>query len=167
MSLARSKESKSSNKRSLKKLIKTILYATSCIIIPFGANAQISDNSFAGSGSIISILLSLCLVIGIIFSLAWLARRFNVAQAGNGQLKIVASMLAGGKEKIMVIEVGDEQHLLGVTAHNINHLAKLDTPLNLSHTNNQRTETASHSFKNKLLEAMAKNIRGNDEKGTT
>ena len=34
--------------------------------------------------------------------------------------------MAGSKEKVMVIEVGDEQHLLGITAHNINHLATLE-----------------------------------------
>jgi len=34
-----------------------------------------------------------------------LARRFTVTQAGNGQLKVVASMAAGAKEKIMVIDV--------------------------------------------------------------
>ncbi|BDX07731.1 hypothetical protein MACH26_32520 [Planctobacterium marinum] len=38
-------------------------------------------------------------------------------------------MMVGTRERIAVIQVGDEQHLVGVTAHNINHLAKLEQPI--------------------------------------
>ncbi len=59
-------------------------------------------------------------------------------------------MMAGTKERIMVIEVGDEQHLIGVTAHNINHLSKLETPLIIP-----STKGGGDQFKQKLIKAMA------------
>jgi flagellar protein FliO/FliZ len=81
--------------------------------------------------------------------LAFLMRRFNVTPGGTGQLKVVASIMAGTKERVMVIQVGDEQHLLGVTPQNINHLAKLDKPLEGSST------STGQNFKDKLTQALA------------
>ncbi len=93
--------------------------------------------------------------------MAYLMRRFNVTQAGNGQMRVVASLVAGTKEKVMVIEVGDEQHLLGVTAHNINHLAKLEKPLtNTKAGPNQLPIDGKQGFQQKLVQAMAQTISG-------
>ncbi|GAC15235.1 flagellar protein FliO/FliZ [Aliiglaciecola lipolytica E3] len=53
----------------------------------------------------------------------------------------------------MVIEVGEEQHLIGVTATNINHLAKLEQPLQ------KPTNTTGDNFKDKLTQALAGKIK--------
>ncbi|UAA38160.1 flagellar biosynthetic protein FliO [Paraneptunicella aestuarii] len=73
--------------------------------------------------------MSLVLVIGVVLMLGYLMRRFNVTQTGSSQMQVVASMMTGARERIVVIQVGDEQHLIGITAHNINHLTKLETPI--------------------------------------
>lgn len=108
--------------------------------------------SITNPTSVLSIFLSLLLVVGIIFALAWVMRRFNVTHSGNAQMTVVSSMMAGAKEKIMVIQVGDEQHLVGVTANNINHLSKLDTPLDVS---KPASAPSADQFKQKLVAAMA------------
>ncbi|WP_434532968.1 flagellar biosynthetic protein FliO [Alteromonas arenosi] len=81
-------------------------------------------------------------------------RRFNVAHSGNGDMKVVASMVAGTKERLMVVEVGDEQYLLGITAHNINHLATLPTPIA------GKPSVSGDQFKQKLVQAMAGKLPG-------
>ena len=81
--------------------------------------------------------------------LAFIMRRFNVTQTGSSQMKVVASMMAGTKERILVLQVGDEQHMVGITAHNINHLAKLETPLE------QPAATPAEQFKDKFTQALA------------
>ncbi|MDP5032733.1 MAG: flagellar biosynthetic protein FliO [Paraglaciecola sp.] len=115
-------------------------------------SAQSEPQSLSNSTSVVSIFLSLLLVIAVVFMLAFLMRRFNVTHAGSSQLKVVASMMAGTRERVMVIEVGDEQHLIGVTAHNINHLAKLSQPLAES------KPLAGDNFKDKLAMFMAGKI---------
>jgi flagellar protein FliO/FliZ len=110
-------------------------------------NAQAA--SLSNPTSIVSIFLSLLLVIAIVFVLAYLMRRFNVTQSGSSQLKVVASMMAGTRERVLVIDVGGEQHLLGITSHNINHLAKLDSPLA------SEKNTPGENFKDKLALFMA------------
>ena len=126
MLLVRSKELKNLNK--IRPLSSSLAGISAIFAASFSkfAIAEENTSSVTSTSSLISVFLSLMVVIAIIFALAYIVRRFNVAQAGNGQMRVVASMMAGSKEKVMVIEVGDEQHLLGITAHNINHLATLE-----------------------------------------
>ena len=80
-------------------------------------------------------------------------RRFNVTPGNSQHLKVVASLSAGARERVMVIQVGEEQHLIGVTAQNINHLSKLDTPI-VTQQDNQ----GGAMFKQKLVQAMAQKM---------
>lgn len=127
------------------------------------AGAQ-TTQSITNPTSVLSIFLSLLVVVGVIFALAYVMRRFNVTAMGSNHMKVVASMVAGTKEKIMVIQVGDEQHLIGVTSHNISHLSKLDKNLEVPL---KGTTTNGHdAFKQKLVAAMAGklNPQTNDNK---
>jgi flagellar protein FliO/FliZ len=162
MLLVKSRELKSLNSYKIKNAFKTGLYALSLSSFWTSAQAQTPSTEFGGMSSFVSIFLSLILVIAIIFALAYLMRRFNVTQAGNGQMKVVASMMAGPKEKVMVIEVGGEQHMLGITAHNINHLATLSTPIQSPAKNNAIDGKAG--FQQKLVQAMAQGITGKSAK---
>ncbi|MCW8090367.1 flagellar biosynthetic protein FliO [Alteromonas sp. ASW11-130] len=110
-----------------------------------------STQSITNPTSVLSIFLSLLLVVAIIFALAYVMRRFNVTHSSNGQLKVVASMMAGAKERIMVIEVGDEQHLVGITSQSISHLSKLENSIQ----SQQPADNPGALFKQKLVSAMA------------
>jgi len=53
-------------------------------------------------------------------------------QTANPQLKTVAVLPLGMKEKIALIQVGDQQMVVGVTAQQINCLMTLEQPLSVS-----------------------------------
>lgn len=75
-------------------------------------------------------VLALLLVLGLILAMAWLLRRMPGNRfAGNAALRPVASLALGARERLMVVEVGGEQLLLGITASSIQLLHKLETPL--------------------------------------
>ncbi len=150
MSLVKSRESKSLDK---KNSLKSWVWISLSPILGASNEALAEAKSLSNPTSILSIFLSLLLVVAIVFAFAWMMRRFNVTASGHGQMKVVASMVAGTRERIMVIEVGDEQHLVGVTSSNINHLAKLEKPLSAP-----QTATAS-AFKDKLTQALAGKIQ--------
>ena len=120
--------------------------------------------------SLLSIFLSLLVVIGVIFALAYVMRRFNVTAMGGNQMKVAASMVVGTKEKIMVIQVGEEQHLIGVTSHNISHLSKLDKNLDIPVKGVNKIigeqQNGADAFKQKLVAAMAGKLNPNIEKNT-
>jgi flagellar protein FliO/FliZ len=123
----------------------------SCLCLSFEASS--APQSLSNPTSIVSIFLSLLLVIGVVFILAFLMRRFNVTQSGTSNIKVVASMMAGAKERVLVIEVAGEQHLLGITAHNINHLATLSSLID-----NSPASPGNENFKDKLALFMAGKI---------
>lgn len=77
-------------------------------------------------------LVGLLLVLGLIFGLAWLLKRMpgmNMGVRPSDQLRIVSMLSVGTKERVMVIEVGKEQLLIGVTAGGISALHTLPEPL--------------------------------------
>lgn len=80
--------------------------------------------------SVLSVVLSLILVVAIIFLLAWAMRRMGgTAFKSHSFLKILGGVSMGARERIVLVQVGDEQILLGVAPGRIQTLHKLDKPL--------------------------------------
>ncbi|MFM2482642.1 flagellar biosynthetic protein FliO [Celerinatantimonas sp. YJH-8] len=74
--------------------------------------------------------LSMVLVLVAIGVCAWLAKKTRFNAYGQGQqLKVVANLTLGTRERILVVQVGEQQYLLGVTNQRIELLDKLDEPL--------------------------------------
>ena len=83
------------------------------------------------AGSIGGALFSLVLVVGLILALGWLAKRMPGMQRGaaTGQLKVVASVALGPRERAVVVDVGGTQVLLGVGQGGVRALHTLAQPL--------------------------------------
>ena len=147
MLLVKSRESKNSGK-SVTKLALSL--------IPFICLPVYAQGAGPSAPPYVSILLSLIAVIAMIFAVAFVMRRFNVTQSGSADLKSVATMMVGTKERIMVIEVGDEQHLVGITATSISHLSKLDTPIQ-----SENRQNPGEVFKSKLAQFIQPQLNPN------
>lgn len=76
-----------------------------------------------------SMILSLLMVLVLIIICAFVLKRFNFAQQGVSQLRLITSLSLGTKERVMVVQVGEQQLLLGVTGGQITLLDKLSEPL--------------------------------------
>lgn len=82
-----------------------------------------SNGEARSSGDVGSLVVGLAAVLGIIFLLAWLSKRFNISAPGsNSNMRLISAMSVGQKEKIILVEVEGEKLLLGVTPHQINPL---------------------------------------------
>ena len=79
--------------------------------------------------NLMSMVMSLVLVIFIIVILAILVKRFNPQLTNLDEFKVIRSIPLGSKERLIVVEIDDKQHLLGVTPHAINYLYQLEKPL--------------------------------------
>ncbi|TAN48056.1 MAG: flagellar biosynthetic protein FliO [Methylococcaceae bacterium] len=67
------------------------------------------------SGSIVQIIFSLLLVLAAIVLVAWLLKRMNVAQQGQGKLlKVLGSVAVGQRERVVLVEVNDTWLVVGV-----------------------------------------------------
>jgi len=82
------------------------------------------------SAFFVEVMAGLAFVLLCIFALAWLVRRTGQGSfLANKQMSVVASMALGTRERAVVIEVGGQQILLGVTPQHINTLHVFDEPV--------------------------------------
>ena len=79
---------------------------------------------------LLQVTLALALVVGLIYGVAWLIRRNKgFAPSAGIPMKTLSVLPMGVKEKIVLVEVGGKQLLLGMTPSNINTLATFDEPI--------------------------------------
>lgn len=130
------------------------------LVLPFsalaaGPAAQEAAAPLAGSGvggQVVQLLLGLLLVIGLIFLLAWLVRRVQQIVPRGGQvIKIVATQALGPRDRLVLVQVGGEQVLLGLTPGTITSLHVLKEPVHLPDA-----EPASTEFAQRLMELLGK-----------
>lgn len=101
-----------------------------------------------GSGShLLNVTLGLMAIIGLIFALSLFVKRFGSGTfSANTQLKIISSMPLGTRERIVLIDAGGQQLLLGITPTNINTLHVFTDPIVV----NNKPEVQS-DFSQKLM----------------
>jgi len=69
------------------------------------------------------VLLTLLGIVAMILCLAWAARRFGGLSAmGIRNMRVVAAIPVGNREKVALIDVNGKQFLIGVTPQHISHL---------------------------------------------
>lgn len=79
---------------------------------------------------VVKTIIGMIVVIGIIVALAWLVRRMGRMNGLlSGEIKIVSSLSLGTREKLVLVQVGGEQFLLGATAQQINRIARIKLPI--------------------------------------
>ncbi|MEX0336555.1 flagellar biosynthetic protein FliO [Vibrio tubiashii] len=94
---------------------------------------------------------SLLFVIVFILFLAWLLKRMRVPALVNQKgLSVVRQIAVGHKERIVIVQAGEEQFLVGVTAQSIQLISKLEKPLS-------QEEMAASPFSNQLTQLLKKN----------
>lgn len=116
-------------------------------------------------GQLLQLLLGLGLVVGLIFVLAWLMRRVQRAgPAGNQVIELLGSRALGPRDRLVLVQVGNEQILLGVTPGRITPLHVMNEPVHVP-----ETQSTTPEFARRLMEALGnKGVSGKDvsNKGT-
>ncbi len=81
------------------------------------------------AASLMQLLLGLGLVIVLIFALAWFVRRAGGLGQSQGGLRVVASLPLSTRERVVLVQAGEHQLLLGVAPGRVNLLQQFDTPV--------------------------------------
>lgn len=89
-------------------------------------NSLVKPSSPDIYGQLSTMMMGLCLVLLVIFALAWVVKKLNLPMTQQaGKLQIVATLPLSNKEKILLINVRGKELLVGVTANNISLLSEL------------------------------------------
>ena len=116
--------------------------------------AQAAAAPVGGSvgGQLSQLVLGLLLVVGLIFVLAWLMRRVQSIGPGNAQvIEMIGSRALGPRDRLVLVQVGEEQILLGITPGRITPLHVLKTPVQTT-----QSQPATPEFAQRLMELLGK-----------
>jgi len=90
--------------------------------VEVGKHANVNIDSF-------SMVLSLLMVLLLIFAAAWVLKKFNVVNKSVSGMQVISSLPLGTKERLVVVQVADEQLLLGVSGQQVSLIKTLEQPL--------------------------------------
>jgi flagellar protein FliO/FliZ len=94
--------------------------------------AEPAPAAIAASGTpfltLLQVLAALLLVLGVVWLLAWFARRVLPARGASGALKVVGGVMVGARERLVVVEVGETWVLVGVAAGNVRLVHTMPRP---------------------------------------
>lgn len=128
-------------------MTKTILKSSRCASIasiislslplhatPLQGGSGVSVAAPIGGGDLLNMGISMLIVVGAVVALGWLYSRlrFNGGGAGN-PINIVASRGLGPKERLLLVQIADQQLLIGLTASNVQTLHTFDKPVATEH----------------------------------
>lgn len=100
------------------------------------------------ASQLVSLIGGLALILALIYGLSLFVKRFS--QGGflhNPTMKIVSAMPLGTRERLMLVDIGGKQLLLGVTATQINTLHVFDEPV----VQTEKSQAAASDFSQKLM----------------
>jgi|SRR5690554_1859372 len=117
--------------------------------------------TMAGTGStaIWQTAFWLLVVVALILIMGWLARRFSALgnPGSHGRMKVMASLALGNRERVVLVKVGKQRLLLGVTPGSVNTLHLFDPDEDLSAAAMTSPPTAaSNPFQTILQRALSR-----------
>jgi len=98
---------------------------TAPAITPMRPPPQVALPAASGSGAagLLQTIFALLLVLGLLIGLAWLLKRYGPKPGGGlANLRVVGALNIGGRERIMVVEVGDQWIVVGAAPGRVNAL---------------------------------------------
>jgi len=131
----------------------TLMLPLSVLAAEPAATTTATASGSGMAGQLAQLVLGLLLVLGLIFFLAWLLRRVQQAgPAGKGQvIDIVGSRALGPRDRLVLVQVGNEQILLGLSPGTITALHVLKEPVQIP-----SSEQATPEFAQRLMELLGK-----------
>jgi flagellar protein FliO/FliZ len=103
--------------------------ALPCIALGWMAGAAHASGALPPSpitfSGLLQVLFGLALVVAAIVATGWLLRRFGPTQGASGLLRVVGAVMVGPRERLVVVEVGEQWLVIGVAAGSVNLLQAL------------------------------------------
>ncbi|GAB4259099.1 MAG: hypothetical protein Kow0065_09000 [Methylomicrobium sp.] len=138
----------------MNRIVLGLLLSGAPIVSLAGATGQSSETlSGVGVQDVLQWGLALVVVLIVFGLFAWLLRRLAGITAGAGaKMRIVGGLSLGMRERVVVLEVGKKQLVLGVTPGRIETLTVLEGDDCLA--KNHHDSGVANEFSQKLMQAL-------------
>jgi flagellar protein FliO/FliZ len=116
-----------------------------------GSTSPASGTDPMAVSNLWQLTLGMIVVLGVMLGLAWILKRTGKFQmAAGGGLKILGGLSMGARERVVLLQVGETQLLVGVAPGRVQTLHVLDHPLEA------REQPAGVGFADQLGRMMGK-----------
>ncbi|WP_456415172.1 flagellar biosynthetic protein FliO [Thiolapillus sp.] len=132
------------------------------LLSPFPAAAETPSPALISGSAVrtdlgaqmVQVLGGLGMVLAMVLLLAWLAKRFaHSRMTGTQGLRLLGGLSLGAKERIVLVQVGDTQLLVGVAPGRLQTLHVLEEPIP-SRESSAEEVSASSGFGRKLSQLL-------------
>jgi flagellar protein FliO/FliZ len=80
----------------------------------------------SATGSLLQTLFALIVVLAVLGALAWFLKRYGPkGMGGSANLRVVGSLNLGGRERLLVVEIGNQWIVVGASPGRVNALATM------------------------------------------
>ncbi|MBD1553945.1 flagellar biosynthetic protein FliO [Pseudomonas typographi] len=115
-----------------------------------------SQSSLLGGtgGQLLQTVIGLLVVLGVIVGLAWVLKRMQQASPRGGRqvIELVGARALGPRDRLLLVQVGDEQVLLGISPGRITPLHVMAKPVAMP----EKAEPVAPEFAQRLMELLGK-----------
>lgn len=116
----------------------------------------LTDNNV--TSHLLQTTLGLLAVLAVIVAIAWAVKRFGNLRGGvQGQMKIVGGISLGTRERVVLLQVGEQQLVLGVAPGQIRTLHVLEQPLSTGDSGTPVADKADASSFAMRMQSALKN----------
>lgn len=117
--------------------------------LPAQGEVMTTVGPVVGGGELLSMGLSMFVVVAVILVLGWMYSRSRFVSGGSSDLiGVVASRALGPKERLLIVDVGGQQMLIGMTSTAVQTLHVFDEPVS------EPQQQASGNFAQRLSTAI-------------
>lgn len=115
----------------LKNLVSSIVISLSAVFCQWGWTAEkAKPDEGLGFSALAQVALSLLLVLGAIAGLAWLVKKIQHFQPiSQSSMRVISSLALGPRDRLLLVQVGEKQLLLGASPGRINMLHVFSEPV--------------------------------------
>lgn len=135
-------------------LFSTEVFSVENVAVQVIKSGPMKSDPMSGS-YLMQLIFGLLVVVLCIVALAWLTKKMNrFHSVTNDSIKVISGISMGAREKIVLLQVGEEQLLLGVSPGRINKLHVLNTTTSSPDGKSSDAER-NQGFSDKLKTMMA------------